>query len=180
MNMTFTIIAIAVVIVLGLSGYALYLFLQLRAREAERKLQQEQLEKELAERRIKYRESVRVICSALLADQVSLTEASIRISMLVSQLELTELEKPHYQVFFQLTEATSHIPILEEWNKLSKQEKLRYDLEREKLEESFSEFIKDAAQKLLDGSITAEGRALKEDGSRTEKQEPLFYSVGKE
>lgn len=186
------IISLAVLVVVALAGYALYLHLKLRAKKIERQHQQQQLETELAERRKNYRDSIRVICSAILQDQVSLTEASIRISMMATQLRLSEQEKQHYQVFFQLTDATSHIPILEDWKALSKKEQFRLDAEREALEANFRDFIEDTARGLLNGSYTTEGSVLDGDAgglpaealpttkkNSGSKSEPLFYSVGK-
>ena len=160
---------IAVLIVVALGGYALHLYLKLRHKDAERKQQEAILAEELNARRDNYRNSIRVIASAIVQEQVSLTEGAIRISMLSSQLELSELEKLDYQVFFQLTESTSHIPILEEWQKLSKKDKRRYDQERESLEDSFREFIVASATKLVASH-----------GAASDKSKPLFYSVGKE
>jgi Protein of unknown function (DUF2489) len=160
---------VAGLIVITLAGYALYLYVQLRRKTAERKQQEELLVEEIESRRKNHRNSIRVIASAIVQGQVGLTEGAIRISMLVSQLGLSDLEKADYQVFFQLTEATSHIPILEEWKKLNKKEKLSFDQEREELEASFKAFIEVAANKLLIS-----------DGSEVTNNEPLFYSVGKE
>jgi len=180
-TMWFLVIALAILIIVGLSGYAIYLYFKLRTQTIEKEKKEQELSEELAGRREHYRDSVRVICSAIVEEQVSLTEGAIRISMLVSQLELTEQEKGDFQVFFQLTEATSHIPILEEWKNLSKKEKLSYDQEREKLEESFKAFVEDSARRILDGSVTAAGQPFIKGVSlvsKTEQKEPLFYSVG--
>lgn len=148
-----------------LGGYALYLYLKLRTQKTEREQQQEVLIGELKERHEHYRNSIRVISSAIVAKQVSLTEGAIRISMLVSQLDISESEKADYQVFFQLTEATAHIPILDEWKKLNTLQKRGYDQEREALEDTFREFIENAARKILGSPENADSQ-------------PLFYSVG--
>ncbi|MEH6529187.1 MAG: DUF2489 domain-containing protein [Porticoccus sp.] len=157
----------AVLIVVFLGGYALYLYLKLRTKKTEREQQKEVLAEELKGRHEHYRKSIHVIASAIVAEQVSLTEGAIRISMLVSQLEISESEKADYQVFFQLTEATSHIPILDEWKKLNTLQKRGYDQEREALEETFQEFIENAARKILGSSESADSQ-------------PLFYSVGED
>lgn len=178
------VLTLGVLIILVLGAYALLLYMKLQAQKAEKKQQEQVLSVELATRRDYYRNSIRVICSAIVEEQVSLTEGAIRISMLAPQLELAEQEKGDFQVFFQLAEATSHIPILEQWKDLNKMEKLRYDQEREKLEESFKDFIKDSARRVLDGTVTADGRAFVDQGKlgiskkSIEKEEPLFYSVG--
>lgn len=158
-------VVLAVIVIAVLASYAFYLFLKLREQNSRREQQRQQLAEEQKERQEHYRNSIRVIASAILAEQVTLTEAAIRISMLVSQLELSASQKEDYTVFFQLTEATSHIPILEEWKKLNSLEKQRYDQERETLERSYKEFMEHAAQKILDNN----------EGSNAK---PLFYSVG--
>ena len=160
-------IVFAVLIVVFLGAYALYLYLKLRTQKAKREQQQEVLAEELKGRHEHYRTSIRVIASAIVAEQVGLTEGAIRISMLVSQLEISESEKADYQVFFQLTEATSHIPILDEWKKLNTLKKRGYDQEREALEDTFREFIENAARKILGSSGSTDSQ-------------PLFYSVGTE
>lgn len=180
MNLEATLLlTLGALIIVVLGAYAVHLYLKLQAQKAKKKQQEQMLSAELATRRDHYRNSIRVICSAIVEEQVSLTEGAIRISMLVSQLELAEQEKNDFQVFFQLTEATSHIPILEQWKDLNKMEKLRYDQEREKLEESFKDFIQDSARRVLDGTVTADGRAFVDNaGSSKKEEEPLFYSVG--
>ncbi len=159
-------ILVGSLVIIGLAAYAMYLQVQLRHQKAERQAQAEQLAADLEERREHYRNSIRVLASAIDAEQVTLTEGAIRISMLVSQLNLGEQERTDFQVFFQLTEATAHIPILEEWKKLNTRDKLRYDREREEIEEKYREFVVDAARKVL--------HKRNEQGG-----EPLFYPVGK-
>ena len=92
-TMWFFIIALAILIIVGLSGYAIYLYLKLRTQTAEREKKEQELSEELAGRREHYRDSVRVICSAIVEEQVSLTEGAIRISMLVSQLGINGARK---------------------------------------------------------------------------------------
>lgn len=136
-------------IIVALAGYAIYLQKQLHQRKRAREEQANQLAADLEKRREHYRKSIQVLAAALEADQVTLTEGAIRISMLASQLDLEETERDRYQVFFQLTQATSHIPILEDWKALSTRDKLRFDREREEIEEKYREFVVDAARQLL-------------------------------
>lgn len=157
--------SLALVILIGLSGYALYLYLQLRKLKNTQNAREEALAVEQEERKTHYRKSIHVIASAIVADQVTLTEGAIRISMMAAQLDLPEHEREHYQVFFQLTEATAHIPILDEWQKLSTREKLRYDRDREEIEGSYREFAVNAARALLD--------------KQPDQNKTLFYPVGK-
>ena len=102
-------------IIVALAGYAIYLQKQLHQRNRAREEQAHQRAADLEERREHYKKSIQILAAALEADQMTLTEGAIRISMLASQLDLEETERDRYQVFFQLTQATSHIPILEDW-----------------------------------------------------------------
>ena len=160
-------IVLALLTVLALAGYAFSLYLRLRRQKSERTHQQELLAETLIERRVHHRNSIRVIASAIVAKQVSLTEGAIRIRMLSTQLELSDSEKTDYQVFVQLAEATAHIPILDEWRKLNSLEKHRFDIERDELEKNYRDFVENAARKLVDDL-----------GSTDSK--PLYYSVGKD
>lgn len=168
---------LGLLIIVALACYAYSLHLKLRKQSREQQQRELVLAEELGVRRQHYRKSIRVICSALLAGQVNITEAAIRISMLIRQLQLTEDEEENCRVFFQLTEATAHIPILDEWKKLSKSEKQNFDQEREGLEHSFHDFIMSAAQQLLD-SLVAEESTVYSDGAKNRQAEPLFYAVG--
>lgn len=159
-------ILVGLLVIIGLAAYAIYLQILLRHQKAERQTQAEQLAANLEERRKHHRNSIRVLASAIDAEQVTLTEGAIRISMLVSQLNLGEQERADFQVFFQLTEATAHIPILDAWKKLNTRDKLRFDREREEIEEKYREFVVDAARKVLHKPNEQAGK-------------PLFYSVGK-
>lgn len=158
--------SLALVILVGLGGYALYLYLQLRKLKNTQNARENALAAEQEDRKVHYRKSIHVIASAIVADQVTLTEGAIRISMMAAQLDLPEHEREHFQVFFQLTEATAHIPILDEWQKLGTRDKLRYDREREDIETKYREFAVNAARVLL----------KKEP---EQNRESLFYPVGK-
>lgn len=160
--------SLALVILIGLGGYALYLYLQLRKLKNTQNAREKALAAEQEDRKVHYRKSIHVIASAIVADQVTLTEGAIRISMMAAQLELPEHEREHYQVFFQLTEATAHIPILDEWQKLSTRDKLRYDREREEIETKYREF-----------AVSAASRVLQKAAQPEQGEEPLFYPVGR-
>lgn len=153
--MTTILIISGALIIAALAGYAIYLQRQLHQRKLAREEQARQLAADLEERREHYRKSIQVLAAALEADQVTLTEGAIRISMLASQLDLEDAERERYQVFFQLTQATSHIPILEDWKALSTRDKLRFDRERQEIEDKYREFVVDAARQLLNKNETA-------------------------
>jgi hypothetical protein len=79
-----------------------------------------------------------------------LTEGAIRINKLSGLLEDTLSDDISYEVFSELTEATAHIPILENWAKLTKKEQAFFEVERKKIEKGFHHLIKGSAQRILD------------------------------
>jgi len=139
----------AAVVVFILAGIALYLHWQLynQKRKVDSLLAEQQ--KVLLTQRMSSLDSIMVLANALLEGQVTLTEASIRISVLMEALVLPSNEKQNYISFYKLAEATAHIPILEGWKALSRQDKKRFDKEREQQEKIFHDFLVSAAKRLI-------------------------------
>lgn len=102
------------------------------------------------ERREWINKSIQILAQALHRDELTLTEASIRISGLLDSLNVTDEVKTEFSAFYQLSEKTSHIPYLEAWQNLSNSEQRKFDLERLQHEATFHDFVKDAAQRILD------------------------------
>lgn len=92
--------------------------------------------------------SIRVIAQALLQNDLTPTEAAMRIGFLAQQYSPTEHQAPSLQVFQSLAMETSHLPILDAWKALSSQDKQRLEKERLSIEESHSEAIELAANTL--------------------------------
>ncbi len=147
-HIEYTIIPVSVICMLGL--YAFILYLRVREQNLQRKNNADILSKHLIKRQAEFQESIRVIASAIVQNQVSLTEGAIRINKLYSLLDDTFSDDEAYQVFLELTEATAHIPILENWAKLTKKEQAFFEVERKKIEKGFHHLIKISAQRILD------------------------------
>ena len=130
--------------------YALILHLKVREQNLQRKSNADILSKQLVKRQAEFKESIRVIASAIVQNQVSLTEGAIRINKLSSLLEGALSADKAYEVFSRLTDATAHIPILENWAKLTREEQAFFEVERKKIEEGFHHLIKSSAQRILD------------------------------
>jgi len=143
-------IIMSVSIICMLGSYAFVLHLRVRRQNLQRKNHADILSKHLIKRQTEFKESIRVIASAILQNQVSLTEGAIRINKLSSLLEDTLSDDIAYEVFSELTEATAHIPILENWAKLTREEQAFFEVERKKIEEGFHHLIKSSAQRILD------------------------------
>lgn len=160
-------VLMAVVIVLVLAGYALHLHRKLQRLDAEREEARLAFEQQLKDKAAEARKSIIILAKGLVAEELSITEACLRISWLLTQIDAEARESEAYSVFFQVADATSHIPILEAWKALTREQRKAFDLERLKTEKAFGDFVLVAAKKLLD-----EGVPLPDDESSG-----LFYSA---
>ena len=172
----YIIIPVSIICVLGL--YALILHLKVREQNLQRKSNADILSKQLVKRQAEFKESIRVIASAIVQNQVSLTEGAIRINKLSSLLEGALSADKAYEVFSRLTDATAHIPILENWTKLTKEEQAFFEIERKKIEKDFQHSIKTSAQRIIDlhsGKIQLE---KKSHFGNTEEKIPAKFIDG--
>jgi primase-polymerase (primpol)-like protein len=93
-------------------------------------------------------QSIRVIAQALLQNDLTPTEAAMRIGFLAQQYSPIEDQAPSLQVFQSLAMETSHLPILDAWKALPASDKQQLDKERQSIENSHSEAIQVAANTL--------------------------------
>jgi uncharacterized protein HemX len=144
---------VAIIIVIGLAYYAFQLQVKVNVIEKKRTLQQQEqqlmVDKQAQEKRDSMNKSIQILAQGLSEGQLSKTEAAIRIGALLEFLGADDRVKEQYSAFFQLAEATAHIPILGKWKALPTKEKLRYDGERETLEETYGDFVVDAGKRIL-------------------------------
>ena len=140
---------LAAVVLVSLGGYAGYLALQLYRRRQRLEKGKQELENQLKVKEAEARQSVQIIARALVQKDLSETEAAMRISWLSQQIILSADEAQHFSVFQQLSVATAHIPILDDWAALGKAEKRRLTTEREGIEVSYREFIQASAAELV-------------------------------
>jgi len=147
------IIVLAVLIVAALAGYALHLHKKLQRLDGEREKARLVFEQQLKDKAAETRKSIIILAKGLVADELSITEGCLRISWLLSQINPEARDAEGYSVFYQVAEATSHIPILEAWKALSREQRKAFDLERLKTEKAFGDFVLVAAKKLLDEGV---------------------------
>jgi len=123
-------------VTMALIGHALYLGLQLKGQ----KLRQEKADKELGvelERSDREaRKSVQIIAKALMQKNLTETEAAMRIGFLSQKITASP------------EEATSHVPILVDWQALEASEKSRLTKERTAIESKYSEFVQASGEQL--------------------------------
>lgn len=93
--------------------------------------------------------SIQILCRAVVAGQVGYVEASIRISALMDQLGLSALEREPFVAFDKMAQAVRHIPILESWKRLPRDQKQKFEREMQQREAELNDFILDAAKKIL-------------------------------
>ena len=146
-----TIIAVTIVLVLAVIAarlvYKVYRLNQLRARQMA-ELQAAEI-KALNEQRERTNKSIQILARAVYQDELTLTEASIRISHLLDQLDVEESIKTEFSAFYQLRQRTEHIPILADWKKLSAKEQRVFDKERLQHEATYYDFVMDAVKRIL-------------------------------
>jgi len=160
-------IVIAVLIVVALAGYALHLHQKLERLDAEREAARLVFEQQLKDKAAETRKSIIILAKGLVADELSITECCLRISWLLTQINPEARESEAYSVFYQVAEATSHIPILEAWKALSREQRKAFDLERLAIEKAFGDFVLAAAKKLLDEGVS----------KPADESSGLFYSA---
>ncbi len=139
---------IAALIILPLAAYAGYLLSKLAKQQRRDREQAKMLaEKEQAGQQ-QARQSIQIMLRALAANQMSMTEAAIRIVAIGRRLPEDEQDR-HYQPFRNLAEATAHIPILDAWKALPTEDRADFDRQREQIEAAHAATIDLATQTLL-------------------------------
>ena len=146
--------AVATATVIALGAYAGWLFVQLRKQASRAKEAQLKLEAELQEKNLQARQSIQIIARALVQKDLTETEAAMRIGFLSQKVIASDEEAELFSVFQQLAEATSHIPILDDWAMLERSEKRRLTIERESIEKNYADFMQSSAKKLVDIRLT--------------------------
>ena len=148
MNNPWVWLVLGALIIVVLGGVAVYYVLQLRALRQRQAQQLQALEAEQVAQRKRINKSIEILSTALESDELSLTEASIRLSVLLDSLEVEESVREEFSAFYQLREATSHIPILKAWKELTPRQQLQFDKERLQHEATYGEFVRDAAKRI--------------------------------
>ncbi len=141
--------AVGLLLLVGLVAYALSLSRQLDAqqrRSAEREASYRAL---AAQRDSETRDSIAVVCQALVSGDMVATEAALRVNYLITQSQLTDTEQSGLRPFIQLAERTAHLPIRDAWQALDKATKRQLTGEREAHEAELGEALGHAAKSWL-------------------------------
>lgn len=146
-------IGVALVVLVSLTAYAWILQRRIRALEIRQRLAAAEFDAQRDERRDKALLGISMLANAMVREEVTLTEGSIRVAYLLTQVDETARQRQEYSVFYQLAEATAHIPMLEAWQALSQQQQLGLTIERENIEALYKEFTLAAARALLENPV---------------------------
>lgn len=141
---------LGLLIVIALAVYAWRLWRRLKAMEASHRATEQAAQLGFEEQKKQAQNGLRILATALLQDELTLTEASMRIAWSLTQIDEQAHEKQRYSAFFQLAEATAHIPILDQWKALPRKQQYRFTVERARHEENFKPFVLEAARVLLE------------------------------
>ncbi len=152
---------LALIVVFPLAVYAFKLHGELKRVDAEREAVRLELESQQKAKAAEVEKSIVILAKAFLGDELSVTEACLRISWLLSQLDPQAKDTEAYSVFYQVADSTSHIPILEEWKALSREQRKAFDRERGEIEKAFEDFVLVATKQLLENGVPKPSQADK-------------------
>lgn len=142
-------LVLAALVVFSLAVMAGWYLRRLQVATREQKQQLAELERAAEEQRQRVNDSIQIIARTLLDEGVGLTEASIRIRVLLDALQVEAGVKEEFVAFYTVADKASHIPILQEWKQLSPRERFRFEQEMAVLEAEYRDFALDAAQRIL-------------------------------
>ncbi|MCK9503715.1 MAG: DUF2489 domain-containing protein [Porticoccaceae bacterium] len=151
--MTTTLIVLAVVIIAVLAAYAAWLHYRLwQQKNSKRQSRNEVVQsfepQSQGVQRVELRKSIYLLADATLDDKMTHTEACIRICSMATHLDDHENFRREYGVLFRVAEATAHMPILDDWQALSKEDKKRYTKERQAIEQKYNEAVLEAVARI--------------------------------
>lgn len=141
-------VILAVLIIIALAIVAGRLHYRVYQQQKVRALEQARQDEVTRQQRESVNKSIQILAQAVQGEELTLTEASIRIAGLLDSLEVDEDIRTEFSAFYQLRSLTAHIPILEAWKSLARKEQMKFDLERLQHEETYRDFIIDAAQRI--------------------------------
>jgi Protein of unknown function (DUF2489) len=134
---------LAVVVVLSLTGYAGWLHYRLWKQRRVRIVKPVDVA-EHAPNRVDVTKSLYLIADAFLDDKMTATEACMRICGLANHIADANHFRREYGVLFRVAEATAHIPILEDWQRLPKEQKYLFNKERRAIELKYQEAVRES------------------------------------
>ncbi|WP_163557521.1 DUF2489 domain-containing protein [Halomonas sp. NO4] len=135
-------LALALAIIAGLGAYAFTLWREVRRRQAFR-------EDELRRAHENCLENLEMVASALVQEQVEVTEGAWRCKVLLEILDPGLIERPDFRVFGEVYARTSHLHTHSARHALSPRDRMREDRERLAVEDELRQPVLQAAQAVL-------------------------------
>lgn len=133
----------AVIVVVGLGSYALSLWREVKRREAFRR-------DEIRRANDNCLESLGMIASAMLVEQVDLIEGSLRCKVLLEIIDPGLLDRPEFRVFGEVHQRTGHLHTHSARQALTPRERLQEDRQRLAVEDELQGSVREAAGAVLD------------------------------
>lgn len=148
MSLEITLLVIGLIIVCILAAIAGVLLYKVHQKNQVQRALLAEKEQAIKEQRANINRSIQILAQASQSEDLTLTEACIRISVLLDSLGVNDEVREEFSAFYQLRSLTEHIPILDGWKKLSRKEQMQFDLQRMKHEASYRDFVLDAAVRI--------------------------------
>ena len=148
MSLEITLLVIGLIIVSILATVAGVLLYKVHQKNQVQRALLAEKEQAIKEQRANINRSIQILAQASQSEDLTLTEACIRISVLLDSLGVNDEVREEFSAFYQLRSLTEHIPILDGWKKLSRKEQMQFDLQRMKHEASYRDFVLDAAVRI--------------------------------
>lgn len=142
-------LVLAALIIFALAAVAGYYLRKLNLAQKKQASQLAELEQAAADQRQRVNDSIQIIARTLLDDGVGLTEASIRIRVLLDALQVEDAVKEEFVAFYTVADKTGHIPILQDWKKLPRKRQFQFEMEMAQIESEYKDFALDAAERII-------------------------------
>lgn len=144
----------AVFTIVGLAAYATKLILQLRQQNQKQQAIEAQKAEAMKVKQASVLDDIRYISKAMIEERCELSEGVVRIAKLFESISLLELVEPRYpQLFAHFACIASH-PIMEQRKALSKQQRMKLDLERMKSEATYESGVLEEVSKIQHIDLT--------------------------
>ncbi len=140
---------LGVIIIFALAYYAGKLLMQVKQQAKQRQENQAKLQAQLYANDVKLYDSVIIIARAMKEEQCDISEGCWRISVLLDSLQTVSALDQKFTAIFDLYKGIKHLSIHEDRKSLPKQQRMKQDIERMKLEAEYSDQIINELDSLL-------------------------------
>lgn len=134
---------VGALIIFALAIYAGKLLMQVRQQESKKHAAQEAHQAQMYINDVNIYNSVIIIVRAMKEEQCDISEGCWRISVLLDSLQTQETLEQDFPAIFELYRGIKHLAILDDRKALSKQVRMKQDVDRLKLEAQLGDRIKD-------------------------------------